>query len=416
MNFVRRGSAAAAVVLTPAVAVLCFVAAPTAPGTSSGAQLSAAHKLVQPAGHPAATAGAQTTLVTARPDPNTTLTTTSKLVMAARTTTTAKVRSTTTTVKQTTSRTTKPATSPFVTRCGTGLCLAGKPWSMFAASDYGTLGTPDAESVLANEAGVNTIRIVNFLNESGSPSTAPFDAATWAQVDQAIASAKAHNLHVELDLSTYRNLLLNAGLNPYTTSWESFLSFVAHRRNTVTGVVYANDPTIALVAIAGEPAPINTPSNTLGVTTAELTDFYNTTMTEWKSLDPNHLVTTGGFLQLTWNSGIDWQSIMKLSSDDVCDIHVYSTADQTITLPAVASLCASIGKPWITEEFGFPISLGDAARAAVFNLQFSLQRQYGAAGVGFWNLGPQTDSGSYDVGPSEPLTFAAVQAEGSSLR
>ena len=325
---------------------------------------------------------------------------------------------TTPTVPSTTTTTAPPApVSPFVTACGTHFCLDGKTWNLFEGSDLVTLDNPDAESQLAVQAGVNTIRIVNFLDESASPATATYDETKWDRLDRVIASAQQYHLHVEVDLSTYRNLLANAGVDPYKVDWEPFLSFFADRINTVTGVRYRDDPTVALVALAGEPDSItNNPNNTLGITTSELTAFYDRTLSEFKALDPNHLVTTGGFLQLNWNSGIDWQSIMKLPADDVCDIHVYSVADQTMTLPAVASLCASLGKPWITEEFGFPISTGDAARAADFVLQFALQKEYGSAGVGFWNLGPQTDPSTYDVGPAEPLTFAAVQNEAVSLR
>jgi hypothetical protein len=46
-------------------------------------------------------------------------------------------------------------------------------------------------------------------------------------------------------------------LDPYTVAhradWTQFMTFVANRVNTVSGLKYRNDPTILVVSIAGEP-------------------------------------------------------------------------------------------------------------------------------------------------------------------
>jgi endo-1,4-beta-mannosidase len=263
---------------------------------------------------------------------------------------------------------------------------------------------------MARDAGMNTLRIVNFLDEKGSPSTAPYDAPRWYRVDRAIAAAGSRGLHVILDLSTYRNLLWTSGANPYTTDWQPFLKFVANRVNTVSGIRYADDPTIAIVAFAGEVEPINTSTNDRNITTSQVTGFFKRTFTEWKALDPNHLTSSGGLLQIDWNSGIDWRAIFSLADGDVCAIHDYSLPDQTVTTPAVATYCASIGKPWITEEFGWEQSMGDSARATAYSQMYALQRTYHAAGVGVWNLGTEVGGTTYDVNPNTPRTWAAVLA------
>jgi len=297
-----------------------------------------------------------------------------------------------------------------VQRCGTALCVAGQTWYLYGASNLGGLDNPDAATKLAVSGRVNTLRIVNFLDEHGSPSAAPYDEARWQRVDRVIASARAQGLRVILDLSTYRNLLANAGLNPYAVDWKPLVAFVTGRRNTVTGLTYSADPTIAFVAFAGEVEPINTPANTLGVTTSQLTSFFARTFSEWKALDANHLVSPGGLTQLDWNSGIDWRSIFGLADNDLCSIHDYGTGDQTVTTPNVASYCASIGRPWLTEEFGWDQSVGDSQRASLFDSMVALQARYGAAGVGFWNLGSQVGGSTFDVNPNTPLTWAVVLA------
>ena len=300
-----------------------------------------------------------------------------------------------------------PASS-FVTACGTQLCLNGATWYLYGASQLGGLDDPAARASLAVAGGLNTLRIVNFLDEGGASSTAPYDEWRWQRVDKTLDAARANGLHVLLDLSTYRNLLWNAGANPYTTDWAPFLDFVANRRNTVNGRTYANDPTIAIVAFAGEVEPINTSSNTRGITTSQVTTFFHRTFAEWKALDPNHLTSSGGFLQIDWNSGIDWKTIWSDANSDVCSIHDYSNNDQTITTPAVSSYCGSIGRPWITEEFGWDQSTGDATRAQDYAGMYALQRTFHAAGVGNWNLGTQVGGSTYDVNPNTPKTWAVV--------
>ncbi len=298
--------------------------------------------------------------------------------------------------------------SPFVERCGTSICLRGAPFPLYAASVLFASADPTGTMVRARAQGLNTVRLVNFLDESGSPSTAPFDEARWRAVDREIAAGRAAGLHVILDLSTYRNLLGHSQ-NPYTADWARFLAWVTSRRNTVSGVRYKDDPTIAMVSLAGEiEAPNSDAGRALGETTAQLTAFFARTAREFRAHDPNHLLSTGGLLQLDWDSGIDWRAIGSLTAVDVIAVHVYSRADRLVTLPAVAAWARAHAKPWVLEEFGLPQSAGDRARAAYFGSVITQASQKGAAGIGFWNSGPEHKPGSFDVNSSTPLTWAVV--------
>jgi hypothetical protein len=200
------------------------------------------------------------------------------------------------------------------------------------------------------------------------------------------------------------------GINPYTYDWGTFVRWVAARKNTISKQVYANDPAIAMIAFAGEVDPPAGSNNTLKVTTAQVTSFFSRTLGQWRAKDSHHLLTPGGLLQIDWNSGIDWRAIFSLPVVNVCAIHVYGQGDQTTTTPAVSSYCGGLNKPWITEEFGFPQSDTDAVRAAEFTHIYDLQRAYGSAGSGFWNLGPQTSGATYDVNSQTPVTWSVVQS------
>lgn len=304
------------------------------------------------------------------------------------------------------------ASSGYVTVCGTNLCLNGATWYMYGASVYQGLNNPSATITQAQTAKLNMIRITDFIDTSAGPSGAT-DEAHWRKVDSMIAAASQANLKVLLDLSTYRNMLKKSNINPYTYDWQSFLSFAMTRTNTVSGKAYKDDPTIAIVALAGEVDPPNSSNNPLGVTQQQVTDFYNRTLAQLAATGSRAVRTSGGLLQLSWNSGIDWRTIMSDPNNQICNIHDYSQADQNYT-PTVASYCAGLNKPWITEEFGFNQTDGDNTRASEFQGMYDLQKTNHAAGVAFWNLGTEVvgvngKTETFDVNSSTPLTMQVVQ-------
>ncbi len=366
----------------------------------------------------------------------------------------------------------------FVTRSGTQLWIGTQPWYLYGGSTYGTSepGAPHAiadEIALATAAGLNTLRIVNMFDERGLDPAAPFEVDAWTRVDELLAAMDVAGLHAILDLSAFRNHLHNRELhdqglvaigdgsdpaecsgstgddhircvgtrwclddpgrctNPYSvaraTEWDAFLAAVAGRTNSVNGRQYSDDPTIALVAFAGEPSPPDS-GEPLRPDRQELTDFYARVFDQWKTYDANHLVTSGGLLHIDWEevfanpngSGIDHAAIFALPNQDVLSIHDYfpSLPPSPATdykLAKVATAAAAADKPWITEEFGFPQAQGaftEADRGAWFRTVFEAQRQppvgVAAAGVAFWNLGPQVAAGSHDVNAGTPATWAAV--------
>lgn len=276
---------------------------------------------------------------------------------------------------------------------------------------------PSGTISLAQQAKLNALRITNFLPTTGDVTTTPYDETSWQRVDAFIAAAKNANMKVTLSLSDYRKLLWNNCVDPYTYSWFAFVKFVANRVNTVTGVTYKNDPTIAWVSISGEPVQPGSytfvasgtgKSCTIKFTTAQLTNFYENAMATWKIVGATVLVNSGGLTHLDLaNSGIDWKSIFSYSSNDFCAIKTYG--GMLDWAPNAAAYCASLGKPIVDEEFGYTQSMGDVPRAQAFEQQYSTLQNLHFAGVIFWNLGYELASTSYEVNPSTPWTFATVQ-------
>jgi mannan endo-1,4-beta-mannosidase len=121
-------------------------------------------------------------------------------------------------------------------------------------------------------------------------------------------------------------------LDPYTVAhrsdWTQFMTFVANRVNTVSGLTYRNDPTILVVSIAGEPIGPGYGECGRASTEQELRDFFEWSLAEWKSLDPYHLRSTGG-LQGTY-AGVDGNGDPIPSGQQVDGIAIFSLADNTL--------------------------------------------------------------------------------------
>jgi endo-1,4-beta-mannosidase len=359
----------------------------------------------------------------------------------------------------------------FVTADGPQLMTDGNPWYLHGASTYHTTNRggpndPDQIIGMAQDAGLNTLRIgemfhqyaTGYPEESGPPSHAPYDEADWARTDRFLDKLREAGLRAILDLSAFRNFLVHrdiaAGpdytrictdgigvtvaerrsvldqISPYRTDvlpeWDTFINFVANRVNTVNGLAYKDDPTIAIVSFAGEAGPPDSLDCGRAHSGAELTNFYDRVFTKWKTLDQTHLLSNGGLIHLDWaelhgdtdGSGINWQDIFSLQGNDIPSIHTYpARIDDGVPAdfqsPKVSAFLADLGKPWFTEEFGWQQGVSDATRAANYRWLYGRQQACGSAGAAFWNLGNELAGGTFDVNPGTPLAFGAVQQGGT---
>ena len=236
-------------------------------------------------------------------------------------------------------------------------------------------------------------------------------------------------LHVVLNLSEFGQSLQAAGYTMSSASWQpewnQYLSFIASRTNTVTGVKYGSDPTIAMVELWGEiPAP--NLSNPVG-TAAQMQGWYSATTAEWHSLAPNILVSSGGFSYLNKSgaAGIPWQQIMRDPNNATCDMEIHSIGDRDVTTPMVTKYCQGIGKPWFlsawssclkpprssTDLDGYATDAQMATHAAAMYAIASghSPATHRALGADFWNLGPATTNtcqlGNREVGRRSGTAF-----------
>ena len=219
-------------------------------------------------------------------------------------------------------------------------------------------------------------------------------------------------------------------IKPTTVDWDRYLRFIADRRNTITRILYKNDPTIAMVELFGEiPTPHDGSDKGAAGTTYQITSFFRRTLAEWRALAPNILVSTGGFSHLNDpRSGLDsGRAIVRDPNDATCDVEVNSTGDLRVGVARLSSFCKRLRKPWFLAAWsacygdpamGYDYFSGDEAMAQHARSMYLLARGGTPAaepwiGEDFWNLADTPAvSGTCNIGPSFPLTFAAVQAGG----
>ncbi len=303
----------------------------------------------------------------------------------------------------------------FVYAQTTKLYLNGKEWTPHGASLYPTGPSSNFKdsgfrdymkniTTLAASDKFTTVRIVNFIDGA---TTDPFDSTVWANVDYLISQAAANNLKVILDLSIFRNFLLqNKKIMPYNyADWKDMIDFVGKR--------YKDNPTVWLYSLAGEaegPRAGDAAHTALRPSTIQLTTFYKEASNALHAVAPNQLISTGGLIFLDYDSGIDWKSIFSLPNISLPAVHVYG-ANMEQAVPIISAWCKRNNKLLFLEEFGKEKTALDSEISRYFQEIYTLTKTNGLVGACFWNYGPQTNSNSFDINQaSTPLTINIVRS------
>jgi mannan endo-1,4-beta-mannosidase len=203
---------------------------------------------------------------------------------------------------------------------------------------------------------------------------------------------------------------------PAVAMYHDYVRAVVGRRNSVTGVLYRDDPAIMAWQLANEPRPGGSPENGRAHMAPYLA-WIDATARLIKSIDPNHLVCTGS------------EGTQGCIDDDACVVNAHSSpaidymtahiwpqnwswadpADLSGTWPTVEANTRAyfgrqvadatrLGKPLVIEEFGFPRDAGyepgtptrfkDRFYGLIYELVEASYRAGGpAAGANFWGWG-----------------------------
>ncbi len=179
---------------------------------------------------------------------------------------------------------------------------------------------------------------------------------------------------------------------PAVAMYHDYVRAVVGRRNSITGLLYRDDPAIMAWQLANEPRPGGSPG-TAASTCPPISRGSTRTARLIKSLDPNHLVSTGS--EGTQGCIDDDQCVVNAHASPAVDYmtaHIWpqnwswaDPKDLPGTWPTTEANtrayfarqvadASALGKPLVIEEFGFPRDGGSFDAGHADDLQGPLLR------------------------------------------
>ncbi|KAL2607931.1 hypothetical protein R1flu_026504 [Riccia fluitans] len=229
-------------------------------------------------------------------------------------------------------------------------------WLMYQGADQWSRKFVDSVLDDAQNLGLNVGRTWAFSDggyRALQVSPGKYDETVFKALDYAIIQARKHNMRLVLTLVNnygdfggkpqYAEWGRKAGYHIpnddafYThdalkTWYKNHVRKVLTRRNTISGVMYMNDPTVFSWELMNEPRCETDPSgNTMAKWVKEMAAYV-------KSIDKNHLLTVGveGFygpnhgVSKRWaypfntdNTGTDYIRLNKIANIDYATVHTY---------------------------------------------------------------------------------------------
>jgi mannan endo-1,4-beta-mannosidase len=292
----------------------------------------------------------------------------------------------------------------------------------------------------SGEGGPNDVRPVADFRDW--PRTHPFrwspgewNEEQFVHLDRVLAEAARNNLRVQLTLTNWwrdtggvTQYLRWAGIGdaaddraPFGINVERAMLFytnqetrrlyrehverIVTRRNTVTGVLYTDDPTILGYELMNEAQAPTGRTAERRAWVAEMSAYV-------KSLDPHHLVVPGVWGYRNSFERREWLAEHALPDIDYCDVHNYprDDLDSFVDSPEAlrefvdnrAAAAFSLNKPLVFGEFGMGAEgYNGVSETAWFRVFFESAARAGASGAMFWIWTPDEQRG-YGVAYGSP--------------
>jgi mannan endo-1,4-beta-mannosidase len=249
----------------------------------------------------------------------------------------------------------------------------------------------------------------------------------FVHLDKVIAEAAKNKLYVQLCLTNWwrdtggvTQYLRWAGINDaaddsykfginnekamlfYSNSetrrlYREHLEKLATRRNTITGVMYRDDPAIFGWELMNE-------AQVITGRWAERRAWFEEMSAYLKSLDPNHLIAPGAWGYRSSSERREWLADHAIPTIDYCDVHNYPRDDRDsfVDTPAAlkefienrAAAAFSIRKPLVLGEFGMGVEgHNGASQVEWYRALFEGSVRAGSAGAMLWIVTPDPRRG-----------------------
>jgi mannan endo-1,4-beta-mannosidase len=225
----------------------------------------------------------------------------------------------------------------------------------------------------------------------------------WAGINDAADDSYKFGINNEKAILFYSN--------PETRRlYREHVEKLATRRNTITGVMYRDDPTIFGWELMNEAQAITGRWAERRAWFAEMSAYL-------KSLDPNHLIAPGAWGYRTSSERREWLEDHSIPTIDYCDVHNYPRDDHDSFVDSPAALkefienraaaAYSIRKPLVFGEFGMGVEGHNRASQVEWYRAFlEGNARSGAGGAMFWILTPDPRRGygvTYATGRDQEL-------------
>jgi mannan endo-1,4-beta-mannosidase len=212
----------------------------------------------------------------------------------------------------------------------------------------------------------------------------------WAGINDAADDSYKFGINNEKAILFYSN--------PETRRlYREHIEKLATRRNTITGVLYRDDPAIFGWELMNEAQVITGRWAERRAWFAEMSAYL-------KSLDPNHLVAPGAWGYRSSSERREWLADHAIPTIDYCDVHNYPRDDHDSFVDSPAALkefienraaaAFSLGKPIVFGEFGMGVDgHNGASEVEWYRAFFEGNARAGVGGAMFWILTPDPHRG-----------------------
>jgi mannan endo-1,4-beta-mannosidase len=338
----------------------------------------------------------------------------------------------------------------FVQTRGSRFVIAGRPFR-FAGANVAVMYRDEDRARMpetlrqAAQIGIRVVRVWAsgeggpndvgpVADQSDWPRTHPFRWApgdwneeAFVHLDNVIAQAAQNKLFVQLCLANWwrdtggvtqylrwvgiddaADIKYRFGINPeramlfYSNEktrqlYREHLERIVTRRNSVTGLLYRDDPTILGWELMNEAQAVTGRWAERRAWIAEMSTYL-------KSLDPNHLIAPGDWGYRTAAERREWLADHGLPNIDYCDVHNYpkDDSDSFVASPAAlhefvvnrAAAAFALNKPLVFGEFGIGAEgYNGVSQTEWFRAFFESNVRAGAAGAMFWIFTPDPSRG-----------------------
>src|ERR1035437_5591990 len=252
-----------------------------------------------------------------------------------------------------------------------------------------------------------------------------FNETAYKSMDYVLDSAKRHNIRLIIHFTD--NWEYYGGVAVYA-KWagvqkndfwvnaeckklfKQTIDAYVNRKNTVSGVLYKNDPTIFAFDL------MNEPRNENDQTSKQMNDWVAEMSSYIKTIDTNHMVTTGmeGFFLKedgTHYSGTDFIGSHKPASIDFCTFHIYpaspynhfsASTTKWIIEDYIKQGHEKVNKPVVMEEYGIPNNLEEYPKPQWIDAMTGEFFAAGGNGMNYWML----IDPSYSFGDGNEVSYA----------